>query len=93
MVIIIKAMLDTCEYKHLKGDCALAMLNQFSKMREPTQWNGLDGFGKYNNRDVAKQFKRLITLGYIRPNNNIYEFWGDPTACLKAPLFDFPKKF
>ena len=93
MVVTIKAMLDTCEYKHLNDICADAMLKQFSKMKEPTEWDGLEGFGKFTNRDVAKQFKRLTTLGYLRFKNNIYEFWGDPTACLKAPLFDFSKNF
>lgn len=87
-MVKIKAMLDTYEYQHLNNVCAEAMLNKFCQMRELTEWNGLEGFGKYNNRDVQRQFNRLVGLGYLRYKTNIdvYEFWGNPTACLEVSL-------
>ena len=86
MVIKVKAMFDTYEYQHLNNACAEAMLNKFCQMKEPTEWNGLDGFGKWNDRDVERQFNRLINLGYLRCKNDIYEFYGNPVACLEVSL-------
>lgn len=71
--------------KH-QDSCVAAMVHQFVKMKKPTKWDGLNGFGKFNDRDVKRQFDRLIGLGYIRFNNGIYEFWEDPTSCPTVAL-------
>lgn len=85
MVIKIKRMMDTFEYQHLNNVCANAMLDKFSKMKDITEWD-LSGFGKWNDDDVKKQFKKLNNLGYLRYKGDVYEFWGNPIACLEVTI-------